>query len=230
MHILDNHTPYVPVVDLYSAPHKGLRLGLSELLCKLGNLNVERTCEVDAVAERVEEILDLVGLHIAHEEEFLHPAIRAKLPELAQRLEREHHHHAVASDALRNRAEQLVQAMPGQRQALARALYHEFSAFVGENLEHMLQEETEIQPALDLHYSAAELQALEAELVGSIPPAEMMRFLSLMLPAMNPSERVVLLQGPQQGMPPEAFQEFLDQLAPVLTSTDYDALKRDLAA
>ncbi|MGE0324953.1 MAG: hemerythrin domain-containing protein, partial [Polyangiaceae bacterium] len=188
MHILDSHTPYVPVVDLYSAPHKGLRLGLSELLCRLGNLNVKETCAVDAAAERIEELLDLIAGHIAHEEEFVHPAIRAKLPDLAARLEREHHHHAVASDALRNRAEQLVQAAPEERQALANALYHEFSAFVGENLEHMLEEETEIQPALDLHYSADELRAIEAALVGSIPPGEMVRFLNLMLPAMNPSE------------------------------------------
>lgn len=230
MHILDSHTPYVPVVDLYSAPHKGLRLGLSNLLCRLGNLDVARTCEVDAVAESLEQLLDLVAAHVHHEEEFVHPAIRAKLPELAARLEQEHHHHGAASTALKNRAEQLVQAEPSERQLIAHALYHEFSAFVVENLEHMLQEETEIQPALDLHYGADELRAIEGALIGSIPPDEMLRFLNLMLPAMNPGERVALLQGPRQGMPPAVFQDFLSQLAPSLASRDFEALKRDLAA
>ena len=87
-----------------------------------------------------------------------------------------------------------------------------------------------IQPALDLHYGADELRAIEGALIGSIPPDEMLRFLNLMLPAMNPGERVALLQGPRQGMPPAVFQDFLSQLAPSLASRDFEALKRDLAA
>ena len=90
----------------------------------------------------------------------------------------------------------------------------------------MADEELEINPAFWSAMTDDELGAVERELVSSIPPDKMGRYLRYMLPAMNPAERVTFLGH----LPPPVFA-FVRALAQeVLTADENARLERDLGA
>jgi len=55
-----------------------------------------------------------------------------------------------------------------------------------------------------------------------------MENLGMMLPAMNPAERAMLLNQARATMPPEAFQSALKLAEHVLTPEDFASLKTSL--
>ena len=72
-------------------------------------------------------------------------------------------------------------------------------------IEHLIEEETILQTALQYAFSDAELMEIEHRIVTSIPADEMPLSMVPMLSAMHPSDRRATLAGMKQGMPPEAF-------------------------
>ena len=66
--------------------------------------------------------------------------------------------------------------------------------------------------------------AIHEAIVSSIPPDEMARSLSFMLPAMNNEDRIEMLTGIRQTAPPEAFASVVDLARSVLSTVDIAAL------
>ena len=116
-------------------------------------------------------------------------------------------------------------ASPAQRDAYWLRLYHALSQFVAGNLVHMLLEEQAHNTVLWAHHSDEELLALHDELVASIPPEEMAVHFRWMLPSVSHVERVGMLQGMRQGMPPEVFASQLDMARPWLDARAWHKLK-----
>lgn len=71
-------------------------------------------------------------------------------------------------------------------------------------------------------------------LVASIPSDEMAVHFRWMMPSVSHAERVGMLQGMRQGMPPEVFASQLDMARPLLDARAWHKLKtafqRDMAA
>jgi hypothetical protein len=99
------------------------------------------------------------------------------------------------------------------------------SQFVACNLTHMLLEEQVHNAVLWAHHGDEELIALHDELVASIPPEEMAVHFRWMLPSVSHAERVGMLQGMRQGMPPEVFASQLDMARPWLDARAWHKLK-----
>ncbi len=102
----------------------------------------------------------------------MRPAIEARCPGGVKSVNAVHEHHARAIRDLRERAEDLVAAPPGEREALGRVLYLAFGEFVAENLAHMAEEETLVAPLLASLYSDAELAAIHEQIVAALSPDE----------------------------------------------------------
>src|SRR5256714_6084384 len=186
-------------LDLYAPIHKALRHFMTDTLLRVGRLDVTDADEMAATLGRVDTLLATAASHLAHENEFVHPAIDAKQPGTAQRIAGEHQEHLQAIAALREDTRQLRAAATPASSA---RLYRHLALFVAENMQHMHVEETVHNAALWSHYSDGELKALHDRLLASIPPAEMMQVLRWMVPALAPMERAGLLREMQGVLPP----------------------------
>lgn len=184
-----------PRYDIYARIHKGMRAWMAEVLVALGRLDPAEDGELVDTVHRLEELLAFCRGHLEHEDDFIHRAIEARRPGGAARTAHEHVEHGNAIERLRQLAGRMAVAAAPDRQALATALYREFTLFVAENLEHMHREETENNETLWALYADPEIAAIEQALVRSLEPGQSMQSLRWMIPSVNPAERLSLFSG-----------------------------------
>lgn len=212
MHDTPNTLPHTtaasgPRVDLYAAIHKGLRVLLTETLVLVGRTDPASEAEWVTAREAVVTLLDACAQHLAEENAILHGAIEARLPGATTAIAGDHagHEETIAllralvrrADAASERADALTQ------------LYRGLARFLSENLEHMAQEERDLNAALWASHTDEELLALQAAIITQIPPAAMRVFQRAMFSAAHHGELVAMLSGMRLGAPPAAFQDAL---------------------
>jgi hypothetical protein len=215
-----------PRYDLYLGIHKALRAYMGDSLALLGRSDWSDAADREAALARMRELLWICTVHLEDENRFVHPALEACTPGAAARIAAEHQHHQRDIDALGRHADRLAAAPDA---ALGLGLYHRLSRFVAENFEHMLYEESEHNALLWARYSDDELAAIEADIVAAVPPEAMAVLLPWFLSALNHPERVGLLAGLRQGMPPEIFDGVLDMARTRLSPRDWGRLEQALA-
>lgn len=179
--------------DLYGFIHKGLRKAQAEMLVRLGNEDMI-TEGGRSTLNDLRRLLALAGLHIKHEETFVHPHM-----EDAGLLERQHDHHRNSFQHLEN----LIRGIEGAPSALvpahARRLYLAFGHYVAQDLLHMYEEETVAQPHLWAAMTDAQIGAVEGAIMASVSPDNMAAFMGMILPALTPAERAAVLAVEVQG-------------------------------
>ncbi|MEZ0309703.1 MAG: hemerythrin domain-containing protein [Ramlibacter sp.] len=217
-----------PRLDMYAGIHKAVRAMMADTLLAVGRMDADDEPELAQVTERVMQLLDFCSSHLAHENEFLHPAIEARAAGASDRIAHEHEGHVGHIAALAAGVAALRATPAGERFGVAQTFYRELSLFVAENFEHMNVEETAHNAVLWARYTDAELGALHDRLVGSIPPAEMMLVARWMVPFMNPAERAGMLGGVKAKAPAPAFQAILDTVRPHLAQAEWAKLARAL--
>lgn len=215
-------------MDMYAIIHKALRAYLFDTLVALGRVDVADAHDLGQTCARVRQLLDFCRAHLAHENDFIHPAMERHAPGSAGAVASDHLEHEQAIAALSASVTHLMNCAPGQRAPLAHALYQRLALFVAHNLEHMHQEETAHNAVLWAHYSDAELVALHDALVASIPPEEMQVVLRWMLPHMAPAERATMLAEMRAQAPAPAFEAVLSLARAHLTRLEWDKLARAL--
>lgn len=215
-----------PRYDLYLGIHKALRAYMGDSLALLGRSDWSDVADREAALARMRELLWICTVHLDDENRFVHPALEACTPGAAARIAAEHEHHRRDIDALRLHAEHLAAAPDA---ALGLGLYHRLSRFVAENFEHMLYEESEHNALLWAHYSDGQLAAIEADIVAAVPAEAMAVLLPWFLSALNHPERVGLLAGLRQGMPPQIFDGVLAMARTRLSERDWLRLEQTLA-
>lgn len=222
---VDGALPVTTRFNLYQAVHKGLRAFMADTLVRVGRTDAADLQDRADCAEQVRILLHLCGEHLVHENHFIHTAMMRRSPGSAGQAEAEHVAHVAEIAALRRLLAQAEVASPAQRDAHWLRLYHALSQFVAGNLIHMLMEEQAHNAVLWEHYSDEELIAVHDALVASIPPEEMAVHFRWMMPSVSHAERVGMLQGMRQGMPPEVFASQLDMARPLLDARAWRKLK-----
>lgn len=214
--------------NFYASIHKALRAAMSEALLALGRADPAEEAEVHNACDQVVELMEMAERHVEHENQFIHPALRARCPGVCDEVASEHEQHVRHTAHLADAARALASVPPAQRPAALHALYLALALFVADNLQHMHSEETRHNAALWGAFDDLELIALHDALVASIPPAEMMRYLHWMLPSLNPLERCLLLNDMQEKAPPEALAAALDLARARLSERDWAKLSRGM--
>lgn len=185
--------PALPQKDMYGAVHRGLRWGLTRLLVRMGTHDIAAEKGTAPILDELRHLLVICESHLTHENEYIHTAVERRRAGAMSRLGRDHEEHEAAIAELRGFANEMERAEPAQRRAEWRRLYLRYSAFVGDNLVHMVDEEELSQAMLEQVYSAAELEQIQGALIRSIVPEEMLSFLRYMIPAQPPSERKIFV-------------------------------------
>jgi len=198
-----------PRHQMFRKIHKGLRHAMGDALLTVGRADTANTTSITHAMTAVRGLLTLCRTHLHTENQFIHPAMEARLPGSSRSTADEHLDHERAFDTLTADVLAVERSDGGARSAALAALYQRLALFVADNYTHMFEEETHNQSVLWEHYTDQELQALEGAIVASHTPEQLMTGLRWMIPALSPDEREQLLAGPRAGMPAAMFDQLL---------------------
>ncbi|WP_218510667.1 hemerythrin domain-containing protein [Variovorax sp. dw_308] len=215
-------------VDLYAGIHKGLRALMADTLLAVGRMDCDDALELAQTTQRVMELLDFCRSHLAHENEFIHPALEARAPGASGVIAHEHEEHERDIRLLGELVTALLQCAPEDRARAAATLYGRLSLFVSHNYEHMYIEETAHNAVLWARYTDAELIDIHNALLASIPPHEMMFAVRWMVPWINPAQRAAMLGDMQAHAPAPAFEAALGLVRPHLREQEWTKLMKSL--
>jgi hypothetical protein len=220
--------PHLPQVDVYGAVHKGIRYALLDLLRRMGTVAPSETSEVDMVLDDLEGAFYLCAAHSAQEDRYVRAAIEAESPGALVRLDAAHTGLGDMLDQLRETTAAVQCAESDARPGLFRQLYLRYSSFVAHALEHMCEEEIEVQALLERLFSTDKIRAIQQAMLASIGPEELLAFLRVMVPAATPIERVSLLEQPKAALSREAFEAIMQTVRRCLNAAEVRDLERRL--
>jgi hypothetical protein len=200
-----------------------------DVLVRWGRMDVTDDCERAETIEHARALLAMCKKHLQHENGFVHTAIERVSPGFTARLAQDHVEHEIEIARLESWLVALIEGPAELREMLALRIYQQLSAFIAENFEHMLVEETENHRALTEAYTDEEVLGIEHAIVASMSPEESFAGLRWMIPHINASERATLLGGMKRGAPPEVFAGVMALARDVLSQLDYYKLERALA-
>lgn len=209
-------------LDLYRDIHKGIRAELFALTESAGSIDPGCRADRVALAEHVRATHSLLESHAHHEDSVIQPVLERELPDLAERIERDH----AALDALFGRIADMSASVEDDHRARrnCQLLHLDVARFTADYLVHIDIEERVLMPSLERLIGVEAVVELHTAIISSIPPDEMARSLALMLPAMNIDDRSELLGGMQAGAPPEAFGGVVDLARSVLRPEQFQPL------
>ena len=204
--VRDPQSPSALRVDIYRGIHKAVRAFMCDTLTMVGQLDIDDDADVTVTVAQVRGLAAFCADHLAHENQFIHPAMEARRPGSSAVTASDHSHHDSAIKQAHVLATKLELAPAGSRAAAVADLQLFLTQFVAENLTHMSIEETWNNAVLWESHSDQELIAIEQAIVDSIAPEEMAVCLRWMITGMNPAERAELLGGIRQAAPAPAFE------------------------
>jgi iron-sulfur cluster repair protein YtfE (RIC family) len=225
------HRPEVHLVtcDLYRDVHKGIRAELFSLTEEAGRLDPDDRSDRAALAAHLHAVVDLLVGHARHEEN-IQPTLEEHLPRLAEQVASDHTGLETRLHDLVAFADTMVNARRGSPRPTVHRLYLELATFTKTYLEHQDVEERVVMPALESALGADVLTDIHQEIIASISPERLARYLAVMLPAMNVDDRAELLGGMQEHAPSEVFQDIWSLTGSVLTQADLASLARRLGS
>lgn len=225
---MDRSDARMPQVDVYGAVHKGIRYALLDLLRRMGTVAPNDTSGVDMVLDDLEGAFYLCAAHSAQEERYVHAEIEATSPGALGRFDAAHAGLGDMLDRLRTATVEVQCAEPAVRPGSFRSLYLRYSSFVAQALEHMSQEELEVQALLEQLFAPEKIRAIQTSMLGSIGPEELLVFLRVMVPAATPNERAALLAQPKAALSREAFEAIMRTVRRCLNVAEVRDLERRL--
>lgn len=214
--------------DIYAAIHKGMRAMMAQALMSSGSTDWQDAVDAAQALAEVRGLCNFCAAHLAHENDFIHPAMEARAPGSAARIAEEHVEHLHAIEALRRQADFVELSSGAARTRAGETLYRQLALFVAENYQHMQIEESEHNAALWAAYSDAEIDTLHHALVSSLSPQEAQESMRWMLPYTSHGERLAMLSGIRAQAPAPVFEGLLNMLRPLLMPRDWAKLETAL--
>ena len=215
-------------LDLYKDIHKAIRVELFSVTAEAGRLDPSQGVARAALADHVSDVVALLSSHAEHEDRAIQPALEARLPDLAERVEVDHLTLEARMADLQQMSTEAAALAVADPSAKLHRIYLALASFTGDYLEHQDVEERVIMPALEAAVGVEDVVAIHQAILAGIPPEEMGRSLALMMPAMNIDDRTALLGGMRAGAPAEVFDGVWSLVSSVLEVDDLRALARRL--
>ncbi|WP_372656707.1 hemerythrin domain-containing protein [Hydrogenophaga sp.] len=185
--------------------HKALRALMFRTLQQVASLDAGDAGERATLVAQVEELLQVCTDHLVHENTHFHAPMRERAPRAVAPFDADHEEHLSSIARLRQLLSVVAQGSPAARDN-AYELYLELSRFVGENLEHMADEETAFTHALWEQFSDADIEAMDQRLQATFTPQEGAYYLRWMARGLNHAELQELVGKAMVAMPTPVFQ------------------------
>jgi hypothetical protein len=206
--------------DLYRDIHKAVRTAMFDVITEAGRLDPADREARQRHAGSVRDLVDLLRFHAEHEDVHLEAVVAAVLPEQADAIAADHVALDLRMSELLAIADLAFDETRHDARAAVHHLYLELASFVSAYLAHQDVEERIVMPALWQACDFETLLGIHGAILASIPPDEMAKALTLMLPSINNEDRVEMLGGMQASAPPEAFEAVFGLATHVLSTRD----------
>jgi hypothetical protein len=174
-------TTTVPDPDIFTNVHKGIRTALFDACAALGRAGRDPALGASARA-RLREALRFVAHHGENEDALLLPLLEQTAPEVFGRIERAH----VAVNGALEILQRSIDASPPDE------LYHRTCAFTALYLEHMCEEECDLEPLIRAAVSTEQLAGIASGSVARTAAADQRMMLSFMVRAMPRGDAAAL--------------------------------------
>jgi iron-sulfur cluster repair protein YtfE (RIC family) len=211
--------------DFFTLIHKGLRRELFAVTTLAGTIDWTDVDDVQGFDSRWRDLHHLLEIHAAHEDEHFLPLLDRVAQDVRDRMTTDHQEQDAALGKL-NRLIDATVAAPTEADGLI--VHRELSSFVAGYLQHLLDEETVVMPAIWQHRTDDELARTRAAFLARMPPADGALSRRVMLPAMSPVERAGLLATVQASAPAPVFAAVLDEAREHLDEASWNRLATDL--
>jgi hypothetical protein len=214
----------------FDVPHKGLRNALSQLSLLAGKTNYSNPAEVAGLHALGEVVFKLLNIHAVDEDAVIFTALEERCRGCSQHYFDDHAGLHIAQDKL----EKLLSHIYNKSQSGGDAtedgdeFYLALSAFHGEYLAHIAEEERMAQPLLWQYFTDAELAEHRREIIAKNPPQMLLIWFRFVIPAQSAAERVGLLSGFKKMASPAFFNEGMEAIGQVLTTEELAALRGSL--
>lgn len=162
--------------DLFTNVHKGIRSALFQTCALLGSAPDDAV--PPALRAQLHDVLHFIRHHGENEDVLLLPMLATSAPAVQARMRDAHAEIEVAIRTLEASIDE----------GSATELYQCTCAFVARYLDHMHEEEVELEPKIRAVLSVEQLQELGRGSVARTPPADARVMLAWMLPAMQPAD------------------------------------------
>jgi len=199
--------------NIFNQVHKGLRAFLYDTALRVQQTDFLRIEEALPTLSAMNDLLYHFGQHALYVERFLFPFIRPYNPGLANTLQQQHQTHTSLAQRLRGTMNVYDHAVssPDKTEA-GKQLLKSFTGFVIAHLDHMGREDNLINHTLWRHFTDAELQRLEREIVINLSARDLGVYSQWMMRGMNNTEIVAWLKEHEKNADPYFFSA-LFQLA-----------------
>lgn len=159
--------------DIFSNVHKGIRHALFEACIALGRAGEDEALGAAARA-RLRDALHFVAHHGENEDVLLLPMLEQRAPAVFERIARAH-------ATVNRELEALQRSVAGSSLV---ELHHRACQFTASYLEHMIEEECELEPSIREALSTEQLAGFGSASVARTSPADRPKMLTYMLQAM----------------------------------------------
>lgn len=211
----------------YRHIHKALRALMFRTLQQAATLDAADAADRTTLVAAVDELLQVCSEHLGHENSHFHAALRERAPRAVLAFDDDHQGHELSIAALRTQLASVAAGGAAVR-GEAYALYLALTRFVGENLEHMADEETRLTHAFWQHFSDAEIESIEHRLRATFSPEKSAYYARWMARGLDDVELAALAAGAQAAMPAEVFGGLFDLLRAELPAPRQARLARAL--
>ena len=192
--------------DLLTGIHKALRLGLLRVTVQLGAADWADRDDREAAGAEWQRLSGLLRSHASHEDRHIFALLEAKRPGTLAALHADHEE----LDPLQDQLDHAVQeAARGTGAGAGPRAYAQAAAFTGRYLAHLDAEDRTVMPGIWETCSDDEIAACRAAFMAEIGQEEAAYTQGLVLPALSTPERVALLAGVRQHLPPQAYARLL---------------------
>jgi hypothetical protein len=159
------------------------RARLCRLIVETGTADPSDALSAARLAAAVDALVDELLAHASHEDQFIHPLLRQRAPEIAEELDAAH----LELDAHLDRLRELA-ADVGASAVEPNALYRALASFAALYFAHVAREEEAALPALWDVCSDAELSGILTAFKSSRSKTENLTSLLAQLATLNPAE------------------------------------------
>lgn len=215
--------------DIYARIHKGLRKALFELAYNAGRTDYANPEEWAGLKAQAEFAFYFLTRHGEIEDTFQLPVLEASLPGSTQA---DMDEHVVIHGQLHDIEMEIARidglTSDAERRQAGEQLYLQINAFIAAYLPHMHREESKMAPLFLEHCDQQDLQKMLGSIIANTPPADVMKMLSLTIPANDPVERALFLGEIKQNAPPPAFEAMMGVVRNTLSESEWTRLQADL--
>ncbi|MDP3469556.1 MAG: hemerythrin domain-containing protein [Daejeonella sp.] len=212
-------------VNVYAFPHKGLRNALSQVALLAGNSDYSDPEDLEVLKASASDLFNLLNLHAHSEDDFVLPALEAKVKGSTAENTEEHEllEKIVAELEVQINS---ISIVSGSEKGIA--FYEALTDFQSKYLAHMALEEGEILSLIWEYFTDQDLIQMHHKIMETFSPDQVLRWFKYILPALNPMERLKIMEGFKAAVPTEFFESVMDMLSSSMSRRDILRLERML--